>query len=62
MSSTPLGSPQNKSGVIRKARRLIGVKIMVEREDWIQMILKYLERATVEQLELIWLAVAHMVR
>lgn len=35
---------------------------MVEREDWIQMIMKYLERATVKQLELIWLAVAHMVR
>lgn len=35
---------------------------MVERDDWIQMIMKYLERAKTEQLELIWLAVAHMVR
>lgn len=35
---------------------------MTEREDWIAMILKYLERATADQLELIWLAVVHMIR
>lgn len=35
---------------------------MAEREDWITMILKHLKRATSEQLELIWLAVVHMVR
>lgn len=35
---------------------------MVEREAWIAMILKYVERATLEQMALIWVAVAHMVR